>query len=270
VATGGTTQAGDGRRGRTPPDETPLAVSTSGTGDGRPGRTPPDETPLAASTSGDDGPIDRAARLVALGLDEDAAPFAVDSVASVALRDSDARVRAAALAALARAGTADAARAAWEHALGDPDVVVRRRVGEVAPVLAVRTEATVLVAGLVELLRDADGTVVEPAAWALGELGDAAISAGATRPLATTATAHDDPLAREAAVAALGALGDPAGLDAVLVACHDKPAIRRRAVLALAPFEGAAVEAAIDAALEDRDWQVRQAAEDLKNAAGNG
>jgi HEAT repeat protein len=179
-------------------------------------------------------------------------------------------VRAAALGALARAGTADAAREAWEHALVDPDAVVRRRVGELAPVLAGRTEPTVLVGGLVELLRDADGTVVEVAAWALGELGAVAVAAGATAPLATTATTHDDPLAREAAVAALGALGDPAGLDAVLSACHDKPAIRRRAVLALAPFDGAAVEAAIDAALEDRDWQVRQAAEDLKDAAGNG
>jgi hypothetical protein len=40
--------------------------------------------------------------------------------------------------------------------------------------------------------------------------------------------------------------------------------VRRRAVLALAPFDGPEVDAAIDAALEDRDWQVRQAAEDLR------
>jgi HEAT repeat protein len=225
---------------------------------------------VATSGAGAGGPIDRAATIVALGLDHHAAPGAVDSVAAVSLRDTDARVRAAALAALARAGTAVAAREAWEHARADPDVIVRRRVGEIAPVLAGRTEPTALVAGLVELLRDADGTVVETAAWALGELGAAAVSGGATTPLATTTTTHDDPLAREAAVAALGALGDPAGLDAVLVACHDKPAVRRRAVLALAPFDGPEVEAAIDAALEDRDWQVRQAAEDLKGAAGNG
>jgi HEAT repeat protein len=64
-------------------------------------------------------------------------------------------------------------------------------------------------------------------------------------------------------VAALGALGDPAGLGAVLAACRDKPAVRRRAVLALAPFAGPEVEAALQSALEDRDWQVRQAAEDL-------
>ena len=37
----------------------------------------------------------------------------------------------------------------------------------------------------------------------------------------------------------------------------------RRAVLALAPFTGPAVDAALADALQDRDWQVRQAAEDL-------
>jgi hypothetical protein len=34
-------------------------------------------------------------------------------------------------------------------------------------------------------------------------------------------------------------------------------------VLALAAFEGNSVEAALTRALDDRDWQVRQAAEDL-------
>jgi HEAT repeat protein len=68
-------------------------------------------------------------------------------------------------------------------------------------------------------------------------------------------------------VAALGAIGDERGLPAVLAGCADAPAIRRRAVLALAPFDGSEVEAAIDAALTDRDWQVRQAADDLRRAA---
>jgi HEAT repeat protein len=77
------------------------------------------------------------------------------------------------------------------------------------------------------------------------------------------ATFHSDPLVREAAVAALGALGDPDGLEAVLAACRDKAPIRRRAVLALAAFEGPEVDAALRAALDDRDWQTRQAAEDL-------
>jgi len=64
-------------------------------------------------------------------------------------------------------------------------------------------------------------------------------------------------------VAALGALGDPTGLSAVLAATTDKPAVRRRAVLALAAFDGPEVEAALRRALGDRDRQVRQAAEDL-------
>jgi hypothetical protein len=34
-------------------------------------------------------------------------------------------------------------------------------------------------------------------------------------------------------------------------------------VIALAPFEGDEVEAALRRCLDDRDWQVRQAAEDI-------
>jgi HEAT repeat protein len=64
-------------------------------------------------------------------------------------------------------------------------------------------------------------------------------------------------------VAALGAIGSPKALPAILAALRDKPTVRRRAVLALAPFEGAEVDAALQAALSDPDWQVRQAAEDL-------
>ncbi len=43
--------------------------------------------------------------------------------------------------------------------------------------------------------------------------------------------------------------------------------MRRRAVIALAPFDGPEVDAALAAALGDRDWQVRQAAEDLTDPA---
>jgi len=39
--------------------------------------------------------------------------------------------------------------------------------------------------------------------------------------------------------------------------------VRRRAIIALAPFDGPEVDAAIERATRDRDWQVRQAAEDL-------
>ena len=65
-------------------------------------------------------------------------------------------------------------------------------------------------------------------------------------------------------MAALGAIGDRRGLDAVLTAASgDRPAVRRRAVVALAAFDGPEVDAALERALTDRDWQVRQAAEDL-------
>ena len=81
--------------------------------------------------------------------------------------------------------------------------------------------------------------------------------------LAALATDADDALVREAAVAALGSIGDEAALPAILAATADKATVRRRAVLALAPFEGPEVDAALERARSDRDWQVRQAAEDL-------
>jgi HEAT repeat protein len=115
-----------------------------------------------------------------------------------------------------------------------------------------------------DLLNDADATVVEVAAWACGEherVDDTTLD----RLIALT-TGADDALVREAAAAALGAIGDERGLPAILAACDDKPAVRRRAVLALAPFDGPEVDAALERALADRDWQVRQNAEDLRRA----
>jgi HEAT repeat protein len=44
---------------------------------------------------------------------------------------------------------------------------------------------------------------------------------------------------------------------------EDKPQIRRRAVIALAAIESPESDAALRGCLTDRDWQVRQAAEDL-------
>ena len=64
-------------------------------------------------------------------------------------------------------------------------------------------------------------------------------------------------------MAALGAIGDPAGLPAVLGALDDKPTIRRRATVALAGFDDPRVDPALRDAAADRDWQVRQAAEEL-------
>lgn len=163
-------------------------------------------------------------------------------------------VRAAALGALHRLNVLDADTLSC--AMRDPEPLVRRRACELH---ATRPELGV--EALAGGLADADVTVVEAACFALGELGEA--GAGATSVLAVVATTHDDALCREAAVAALGAIGHPAGLPAILAATTDKAAVRRRAVLALAPFEGSDVDDALQRAATDRDWQVRQAAEDL-------
>ena len=224
--------------------------------------------------------VARAADLARLGLAGDLTPDQAAAAREALADDPDPRVRAAALAALVRAAPAGA-EDAWAAATADRDPAVRRRAAELAPQLPVaRTRAP-----LVTLLDDHDVTVVDAAAWALGEAPegfgvadqsntwssdaktvdavdiDAVDVVGA---LARVAVEHRDALAREAAVAALGALGDARGLDAILHACSDRPAVRRRAVLALAPFDGPAVDAAISAALDDKDWQVRQAAEDLR------
>lgn len=168
------------------------------------------------------------------------------------LQDPDPVVRATALGALGRMAQAGAGDI--RAALADPSPDVRRRACQVGVDLPE--------VDLVSVLDDEDPGVVEMAAWALGERGEAASPAVAR--LADVAGGHDDPLCREAAVAALGAIGDEAGLPAILAATRDRPAIRRRAVIALAPFSGEAVDAALEAAMNDRDWQVRQAAEDLR------
>ncbi len=118
---------------------------------------------------------------------------------------------------------------------------------------------------LLDALADRDARVVEMAAWACGEQQRQIDDATLTRLIELTTSAADA-LVREAAVAALGAIGDERAVDAIVAAVDDKPAVRRRAVLALAPFVGeqrAPVEAALQRALADKNWQVRQAAEDL-------
>lgn len=112
-------------------------------------------------------------------------------------------------------------------------------------------------------LVDRDDAVVEAAAWAAGEAGSRASTV--VDGLARVATEHRAALCREAAVAALGAIGAPAGIDAVLVALGDRPAIRRRAAVALAAFEDPRAEEGLRRCLGDRDWQVRQVAEELLN-----
>lgn len=184
------------------------------------------------------------------------------SGARALLDDEDGRVRATALGALHRMG--ELSRPELIGALGDIDPTVRRRASEVATTYAGTIgdpPDPAVAAALAALLEDPDPTVVETAAWACGERPPA--TDGVVARLCDLATGHDDALCREAAVAALGALGDPVGLPAILAATRDKATVRRRAVIALAPFEGPEVDEALERARTDRDWQVRQAAEDL-------
>ncbi len=173
------------------------------------------------------------------------------------LGDPDPGVRATALGALVRTG--DLQVSELLAGLADPETAVRRRAAEEAAVVHAGDPS--VDAAVTALLDDADATVVETAAFVCGERTPP--PPGAVERLAEVATDHDDALCREAAVAALGAIGDPAGLAAILAATHDKATVRRRATIALAPFDGVEVDEALARARTDRDWQVRQAAEDL-------
>ena len=146
------------------------------------------------------------------------------------------------------------------------------------PASAVRLAGLELAAGRHDIdagaaaarLNDDDRRVVEAAAWACGEKVSAGHTGGAepqaaavVEALIGVARSHDDPLCRESAIAALGAISDPAGLPVILAGLDDKPEVRRRAVIALAPFSGPEVEAALLKATKDRDRQVRSAAAEL-------
>lgn len=186
-----------------------------------------------------------------------AAGFAADeATARAGATDADGEVRASSLRALARMGRLSDDD--LNPALGDPDAEVRRTAAE----LAARSPGVDLTA----LLADADVFVAEMAAWAMGERRSPAD--GSVEALVEATVNHREVLVREAAAAALGAIGDPRGLDAIIAACSDKPTVRRRAVLALAPFDDPRIEPLLRRALEDRDWQVRQNAEDMLNPRG--
>ena len=88
--------------------------------------------------------------------------------AEAARTASDPRIRAYAVGLLSRSSTLGLDT--WHRALADPDARVRRRAAEVAPTAPLPAEP------LVPLLTDPDVTVVEAAAWALGEIGDASIA----------------------------------------------------------------------------------------------
>lgn len=173
-----------------------------------------------------------------------------------AFESDDPQIRVIALSGLHKCGALTPRHVAL--ALTDPERVVRHRLAAIGA-----HDSRV---NLLHLLADGDYAVAETAAWALGEREG--VTDTEMQALIASATGHPEPLVRESCVAALGSLGDERGLPAILHACGDKPAVRRRAVISLAPFDSPESTAALRNALTDRDWQVRQAAEDLLAAAG--
>ena len=171
------------------------------------------------------------------------------------LVDPDATTRRIALGALERLKglTAGELRVALE----DSNVSVRRRAVEIA---AQRPEVKID-----SYLQDPDASVADMAAFSLGEREEIA----AVNELAKMASEHLDDLCRESAVAALGALAATKGADraAILIcllnAMSDRAQIRRRAVLGLFQFEEPEAQQAIEAALIDKDRQVRAVASEL-------
>lgn len=171
------------------------------------------------------------------------------------LRSADPRIRVLAL----RAGVRQTllTNDEWRAGLHDEVSEVRREVVTLIAYYDAPDDA--IYADIVEALTDVDPLVVDGAAFALGEkIYDPAVDL-----LCQVARHHDDARCREAAVAALGALGNDRGRATVLAALDDKPPIRRRAIVALANFEGADIDAALERASEDRDWQVRAAVNQL-------
>ncbi len=168
------------------------------------------------------------------------------------------RVRVIALRAAARRGL-----------LEDADLDAARR--DESP--SVRREALTQIArgaggrpdAVVSSLADPDALVAEAAAFALGERA----VTSAVGELARAAGTHADARVREAAVAALGALGDPAGLPAIVAALDDRPPVRRRATVALAAFDDPRAASALERARADRDWQVRDVARRLSDEDGD-
>ncbi|MEC7810102.1 MAG: HEAT repeat domain-containing protein [Actinomycetota bacterium] len=168
--------------------------------------------------------------------------------------DEDAKVRSAALSSLEKLGKLS--KEILNKAICDTSSEVRKRGIEI---IAKRDEPLPL-----KTLEDEDPLVLETACWAAGEKEKP--SSELIRKLCSIAKSHEDQLCRESAVAALGSIGSPSGLETVLSALKDKPAIRRRAAIALAAFDDPKVDDALKESLNDRDWQVRQIAEDLLDA----
>src|SRR5258707_14919426 len=96
--------------------------------------------------------VERAAEAAMLGLGPRLDRYGTRALVVCVESDPDARVRAAALGALARGAPKVSARAAWKRATRDHDPIVRRRAGELAPLLDTRATRTTVVSYVLTLL----------------------------------------------------------------------------------------------------------------------
>jgi len=105
---------------------------------------------------------------------------------------------------------------------------------------------------------DVDPTVREAVATAYGELA----IPQAVPWLIDASLDDEDRHVKEAAVAALGAIGDPGAIDALLeIMRGGPPQVRRRAIAAITVFDDDRIKPAIQRAALDRNPGVREAAE---------
>lgn len=169
--------------------------------------------------------------------------------ALIGLSDEDPRVRASSLTTLNKLGKLT--DTTLSEMLADPSSLVRRRGCEIS--------AQYRKVSLVSMLADTNSYVVEMALWAEGEREEPTN----IEIISKIASDHSESFVREAAIAALGAIGDERSIDVILSAMNDRPNIRRRAVVAMASYDDQRVTDALRQACRDRDWQVRQIAEDL-------
>jgi HEAT repeat protein len=135
----------------------------------------------------------------------------------------------------------------------DPDPLVR---AEAAEVIAAAGPAAL--PALDEARDDEDERVVEAVVTGYGEVAEPA----PVEWLIAQAEHAESRQVQEAAVAALGAIGDERARPVLIALVDDgPPQVRRRAVVALTVFDGDDVEAAIRRAAADRNPMVREAAQ---------
>ncbi len=112
-------------------------------------------------------------------------------------------------------------------------------------------------------LGDPEWLVAEQAIFLAGELELRSL----VPRLVELARTGDEIWVREAAIAALGAIGDPAAVPVIAAAIRsEKVYVRRRAVVAAAAFDGEELENALAEARNDRDPQVRALVEEIEGS----